>query len=522
MSVSSIASKSNVAAPPRLPDMDSRRWDDAPDLETDGFGALLGGSDGTTPPARPEQPAPPVASRDRKEGAARAAKDVSAPAAPDGNDHLTTAAVDAQAVQNSDSAAEGTAKRKIGTLKHEGASGEAIADASPDAAASGDATSAATATAQTDSAGALLAGIVPPSSSAASTPATTADMTTDAAAEIASATAATAGDAEAALHKIAATQVQGSPASDAVLGTLPAATGSASGDPALAQLSANARIGATGRSNARGASAKATDAQSAPRAGATSDAPASSSATAGADAQAAVTHAEAASQGQRGDTGERKARGQDGAVAKIATDASAVRVDTATPIVAGSASIALAAHGADASQNATLAASSSQAAATAAPALGSAPATAHAAAAYAAGVPISALGVEIAARARDGKNRFEIRLDPPDLGRIDVRLDVDRQGHVTSRLVVERSETLDLLKRDAPSLERALQSAGLKTDGGLEFSLRDQSLARDRSAQGTSAPINTPLPDDDSAPAAVAQRSYWRLGGAGSGVDISV
>ena len=82
-------------------------------------------------------------------------------------------------------------------------------------------------------------------------------------------------------------------------------------------------------------------------------------------------------------------------------------------------------------------------------------------------VPIAGLAVEIVARAQDGPKRFEIRLDPPELGRIDVRLDVDHAGKVTSRLVVERAETLDLLRRDAPQLERALQQAGLNTEGGL-------------------------------------------------------
>ena len=57
-------------------------------------------------------------------------------------------------------------------------------------------------------------------------------------------------------------------------------------------------------------------------------------------------------------------------------------------------------------------------------------------------------------------HRFEIRLDPPELGRIDVRLDVDRDGNVTSRLVIERADTYDLLRRDASTLERALQNAG--------------------------------------------------------------
>jgi flagellar hook-length control protein FliK len=135
-------------------------------------------------------------------------------------------------------------------------------------------------------------------------------------------------------------------------------------------------------------------------------------------------------------------------------------------------------------------------------------------------IPISGLAVEIVSRAQDGMRRFEIRLDPPELGRIDVRLDVDRGGNVTSRLTVERAETLDLLRRDAPQLERALQHAGLNTEGGLQFSLRDQSFAnRDQTQQNAATLI---VPDDEPAAADAARRGYGRLIGLGGGVDIRV
>jgi chemotaxis protein MotD len=87
----------------------------------------------------------------------------------------------------------------------------------------------------------------------------------------------------------------------------------------------------------------------------------------------------------------------------------------------------------------------------------------------------AALAIEIASRAKDGSRQFDIRLDPPELGRIDVKLDVDKSGQVNTHLTVDRPETLDLLRRDSQGLERALQQAGLKTsDGALEFSLRQQ------------------------------------------------
>jgi flagellar hook-length control protein FliK len=105
-----------------------------------------------------------------------------------------------------------------------------------------------------------------------------------------------------------------------------------------------------------------------------------------------------------------------------------------------------------------------------------APATGYTAGSIPTAVPIAGLALQIAARAQPGSNRFEIRLDPPELGRIDVRLDVDREGRVSSRLVADKAETLDLLRREAPELERALQQAGLKTsDSGMQFTLRDQS-----------------------------------------------
>jgi flagellar hook-length control protein FliK len=135
-------------------------------------------------------------------------------------------------------------------------------------------------------------------------------------------------------------------------------------------------------------------------------------------------------------------------------------------------------------------------------------------------IPIAGLAIEIAARMQAGRNRFEIRLDPPELGRVDVRLDVDREGNVTSRLVVERTETLDLLRRDASQLERALQQAGLKTgDNSLQFSLRDQSSARHHDDNPNRARVIVP---DSDLTAVDTGRIYGRMLGLGGGVDITV
>jgi len=139
-------------------------------------------------------------------------------------------------------------------------------------------------------------------------------------------------------------------------------------------------------------------------------------------------------------------------------------------------------------------------------------------------VPLNGLALEIAASARSGKSRFEIRLDPADLGRIDIRIDVDRNGQVTSHLTVEKPETLSMLRQDAPQLQRALDDAGFKTgDGGLQFSLRDQSSSGQNNGNETSRNAQRlVISDEDTIAAAIAGQTYGRVLGSSSGVDIRV
>jgi flagellar hook-length control protein FliK len=144
--------------------------------------------------------------------------------------------------------------------------------------------------------------------------------------------------------------------------------------------------------------------------------------------------------------------------------------------------------------------------------------------AAAATVPIAGLAVAIASRAQAGSSQFDIRLDPPELGRIDVRLDVDRDGQVTSHVTVDRAETLQLLQSQEPQLKHALEQAGLKTaDNGLQFTLRDQSFAGQNGGNGGGAQPSAAqlvIPDVDQ-PVIQATQIYSRAG-LGSGVDIRV
>ena len=133
------------------------------------------------------------------------------------------------------------------------------------------------------------------------------------------------------------------------------------------------------------------------------------------------------------------------------------------------------------------------------------------------------LAFEIVRQVSEGNTRFQIRLDPPELGRIDVKLDIDAGGRINARLTVEKAETLDLMQRDQRALERALQQAGL--DGNktnLEFSLRQNPFGGGQ--QGRDGDERLPLfaeeasgEAEDSAPPLV---NLYRGNLSASGVNI--
>ncbi|KYG97504.1 flagellar hook-length control protein FliK, partial [Bradyrhizobium sp. DOA1] len=141
-------------------------------------------------------------------------------------------------------------------------------------------------------------------------------------------------------------------------------------------------------------------------------------------------------------------------------------------------------------------------------------------------VPISGIPIEIAAAIRSGKSRFDISLDPAELGKIDVRINIDRNGQVTSHLTVEKAETLQMLRQDAPQLQRALDDAGFKTgSSGLSFSLRDQNSSGQNSGQNQDNGGNARrlvISEDETIAAAPVGRGYGRMLGSSSGVDIRV
>lgn len=102
--------------------------------------------------------------------------------------------------------------------------------------------------------------------------------------------------------------------------------------------------------------------------------------------------------------------------------------------------------------------------------------------------PAEQIAVQVRRAQVAGQEQINIKLHPAELGRIEVKLESNNDGTLRAVISAERSETLDLLQRDARGLERALQEAGVKTDSGsLNFNLRGQNQGQEQQAGGDSA-----------------------------------
>ena len=88
--------------------------------------------------------------------------------------------------------------------------------------------------------------------------------------------------------------------------------------------------------------------------------------------------------------------------------------------------------------------------------------------------PTDQLSIRLAHAAASGQRAIQVHLHPSELGSIDVKM--QWQGdRLTAQFTVDRPETLDMLRRDQPALERSLSQAGVNVDAGsLSFSLRQQ------------------------------------------------
>jgi flagellar hook-length control protein FliK len=139
-------------------------------------------------------------------------------------------------------------------------------------------------------------------------------------------------------------------------------------------------------------------------------------------------------------------------------------------------------------------------------------------------VPAMTIALQVARNLQKGINRFDIRLDPAEMGRIDVRMEVKKDGSVATHMVVERPETLELLRRDATTLQQALNNAGLQSNSdSLNFSLRDGNAGNQQQNFANNTQGSSGLSNFESSPDNVALSPIYNINtSANGGIDIRV
>ncbi|MEN3953267.1 flagellar hook-length control protein FliK [Iodidimonas sp. SYSU 1G8] len=130
------------------------------------------------------------------------------------------------------------------------------------------------------------------------------------------------------------------------------------------------------------------------------------------------------------------------------------------------------------------------------------------------------LGVEISHRVLKGDDEITIRLDPAELGRVEVRLSIDRDNGLKAVVSADNPAVLDLMRREAGDLVRALGDAGVRSDSqSLRFDARDGG-----SGQGGQTGGQGGQPDGRRQPATPwfeeKTKASLRLAGAGGQIDM--
>lgn len=184
-----------------------------------------------------------------------------------------------------------------------------------------------------------------------------------------------------------------------------------------------------------------------------------------------------------------------GAVPTIAPDAPA-----APAAVSGQP--ALQAKGADAAVIRDTAAAKTKIAASKAPRLPAAPAA------------LKTEFAEVLARRLEKTSVFDLRLDPPELGRVEGRLSVNDDGKAVLSLTFDNQNAFDLFSRDEQALRQALQQAGLQFGAGdFVFAFKERPEAEFASAELVAVPDN-----DASAAYDPVFAASWR----GGALDIRI
>ena len=98
---------------------------------------------------------------------------------------------------------------------------------------------------------------------------------------------------------------------------------------------------------------------------------------------------------------------------------------------------------------------------------------------------VEQIKVNITKSAVKGVDTINVQLKPEELGHIEIKMQIAKDGKLQAHIISSRAETMDMLQKEMPSLEKAFNDAGFETDGSsFSFSFREDRQAGQQNESG--------------------------------------
>ena len=82
-----------------------------------------------------------------------------------------------------------------------------------------------------------------------------------------------------------------------------------------------------------------------------------------------------------------------------------------------------------------------------------------------------AVTLDIKMPSKDTPGSLKLRLDPANLGRVEVKVHITHDGRMDAVVSVAKSETFELLQKDAGALHKAIADAFEQDESAMSFTL---------------------------------------------------
>lgn len=98
---------------------------------------------------------------------------------------------------------------------------------------------------------------------------------------------------------------------------------------------------------------------------------------------------------------------------------------------------------------------------------------------------VEQIKVNITKSAVKGVDTINVQLKPEELGHIEIKMQIAKDGKLQAHIISSRAETMDMLQKEMPALEKAFNDAGFETDGSsFSFSFREDRQAGQQNESG--------------------------------------